>query len=117
MLRNSSYSQAVVIPAAANRENWLTYLTLIPIAGGVVIASGGEPLFNIIGFTACLLATSGRALKTVVQVSPASTALQCALSIMLATEMDQKALTTVCLDVQCLSCEKLVCCCSCCIYV
>eukprot|EP00775_Hariotina_reticulata_P001274 gene1274-1614_t len=51
----------------ANRENWLTYLTLIPIAGGVVVASGGEPLFNIIGFTACLLATSGRALKTVVQ--------------------------------------------------
>eukprot|EP00878_Enallax_costatus_P016147 GHUV01016936.1.p1 GENE.GHUV01016936.1~~GHUV01016936.1.p1 ORF type:complete len:206 (+),score=54.76 GHUV01016936.1:354-971(+) len=51
------------------RESGLTYLTLVPIAGGVVIASGGEPLFNLIGFSACLLATSGRALKSVVQVS------------------------------------------------
>eukprot|EP00878_Enallax_costatus_P002997 GHUV01003194.1.p1 GENE.GHUV01003194.1~~GHUV01003194.1.p1 ORF type:complete len:364 (+),score=98.02 GHUV01003194.1:354-1445(+) len=49
------------------RESGLTYLTLVPIAGGVVIASGGEPLFNLIGFSACLLATSGRALKSVVQ--------------------------------------------------
>ncbi|KAF8071001.1 sugar phosphate/phosphate translocator [Scenedesmus sp. PABB004] len=50
-----------------HKEAGLTYLTLVPIAGGVVIASGGEPLFNLLGFTACLLATSGRALKSVVQ--------------------------------------------------
>lgn len=49
-------------------ESGITYLTLVPIAGGVVIASGGEPLFHLLGFTACLLATSGRALKSVVQV-------------------------------------------------
>lgn len=50
------------------RESVPTYLTLIPIAAGIAIASGGEPLFNIIGFSACLLATSCRALKSVVQV-------------------------------------------------
>ncbi|KAF6256719.1 plastidic phosphate translocator-like protein 2 [Scenedesmus sp. NREL 46B-D3] len=50
-----------------NREAGITYLTLLPIAGGVVIASGGEPLFHLLGFVACLLATSGRALKSVVQ--------------------------------------------------
>jgi drug/metabolite transporter (DMT)-like permease len=49
------------------RESGITYLTLVPIAGGVVVASGGEPLFNLLGFSACLLATSGRALKSVVQ--------------------------------------------------
>eukprot|EP00879_Flechtneria_rotunda_P011519 GHRR01012033.1.p2 GENE.GHRR01012033.1~~GHRR01012033.1.p2 ORF type:complete len:147 (+),score=32.79 GHRR01012033.1:900-1340(+) len=54
---------------AGARESGPTYLTLLPIAGGVVIASGGEPLFNLLGFSACLLATSGRALKSVVQVS------------------------------------------------
>lgn len=50
------------------RESMLTYFTLIPIAGGVVIASGGEPLFNLLGFTACIVATCCRALKSVVQV-------------------------------------------------
>jgi hypothetical protein len=54
---------------SGQKETMITYSTLLPIAGGVVIASGGEPLFNIIGFAACLLATAGRALKSVVQVS------------------------------------------------
>lgn len=53
---------------AGIRENGITYATLLPIAGGVVIASGGEPAFSVIGFTSCLLATAGRALKSVVQV-------------------------------------------------
>jgi drug/metabolite transporter (DMT)-like permease len=61
---------AAVYVCAGNREAGITYLTLIPIAGGVVIASGGEPLFHLLGFVACLLATSGRALKSVVQVRP-----------------------------------------------
>lgn len=37
------------------------------MVAGVIIATGGEPLFNVIGFTACLIATAGRALKSVVQ--------------------------------------------------
>jgi hypothetical protein len=58
----------VSVSAAGMRETALTYLTLVPIAGGVVIASGGEPLFNLFGFTACIIATCCRALKSVVQV-------------------------------------------------
>lgn len=49
------------------REIALTYATLIPIATGVVVASGGEPLFHLLGFFCCVLATAGRALKSVVQ--------------------------------------------------
>jgi hypothetical protein len=53
--------------AAGTRENTVTYSTLIPIAAGVVIASGGEPLFHTLGLVFCLLATAGRALKSVVR--------------------------------------------------
>lgn len=49
------------------RESHWTYLSLAPIALGVVIASGGEPMFNIVGFSCCLGATALRALKSVVQ--------------------------------------------------
>jgi drug/metabolite transporter (DMT)-like permease len=56
-------------PAAGSKETLLTYAALLPVAGGVVIATGAEPSFHILGFVACLLATAGRALKSVVQVS------------------------------------------------
>ncbi|GMP51009.1 hypothetical protein CsSME_00017409 [Camellia sinensis var. sinensis] len=49
------------------REAWLTYVTLIPVVTGVVIASGGEPSFHLFGFIMCLGATAARALKSVVQ--------------------------------------------------
>ncbi|XP_071734476.1 probable sugar phosphate/phosphate translocator At3g11320 [Rutidosis leptorrhynchoides] len=49
------------------KEAWLTYITLIPVVTGVVIASGGEPSFNLFGFVMCVGATAARALKTVVQ--------------------------------------------------
>lgn len=45
----------------------MTYATLILVVGGAAISSNGEPMFHMIGFTACLLATAGRALKTVLQ--------------------------------------------------
>ncbi|CAI9273663.1 unnamed protein product [Lactuca saligna] len=48
-------------------EAWLTYITLIPVVTGVIIASGGEPSFNLFGFIMCVGATAARALKTVVQ--------------------------------------------------
>ncbi len=41
------------------------YGTLVPVVLGVVIASGFEPSFNIIGFSSCIAATVMRALKTV----------------------------------------------------
>lgn len=49
------------------REAWLTYLTLVPVVAGVIIASGGEPSFHLYGFIVCILATAARALKTVLQ--------------------------------------------------
>ncbi|KAL3521169.1 hypothetical protein ACH5RR_019318 [Cinchona calisaya] len=49
------------------REAWLTYITLIPVVTGVVIASGGEPSFHLFGFIMCVGATAARALKSVLQ--------------------------------------------------
>ncbi|KAF9598557.1 hypothetical protein IFM89_028089 [Coptis chinensis] len=49
------------------REAWLTYITLVPVVTGVVIASGGEPSFHLFGFIMCVGATAARALKSVLQ--------------------------------------------------
>lgn len=49
------------------REGWITYLTLVPVVTGVIIASGGEPSFHLFGFIMCVGATAARALKTVLQ--------------------------------------------------
>ncbi|KAK7305826.1 hypothetical protein VNO77_43738 [Canavalia gladiata] len=49
------------------REAWLTYLTLVPVVTGVIIASGGEPSFHLFGFIICIAATAARALKSVLQ--------------------------------------------------
>mmetsp|Transcript_26790 Transcript_26790/g.68228 ORF Transcript_26790/g.68228 Transcript_26790/m.68228 type:complete len:345 (+) Transcript_26790:130-1164(+) len=49
------------------RENYLTYASLVPIMGGIAIASGGEIDFHLLGFLLCMAATAGRALKTVIQ--------------------------------------------------
>jgi drug/metabolite transporter (DMT)-like permease len=49
------------------KEESMTYATLIPIAVGIMIASGGEPLFHFIGFMLCMSATAGRAMKSVIQ--------------------------------------------------
>ncbi|KAI4306787.1 hypothetical protein L6164_030033 [Bauhinia variegata] len=49
------------------REAWLTYVTLIPVVTGVIIASGGEPSFHLFGFIICVAATAARALKSVLQ--------------------------------------------------
>ncbi|KDP46566.1 hypothetical protein JCGZ_08538 [Jatropha curcas] len=49
------------------REGWVTYVTLIPVVTGVIIASGGEPSFHLFGFIMCIGATAARALKSVLQ--------------------------------------------------
>ncbi|KAI3731126.1 hypothetical protein L1987_62309 [Smallanthus sonchifolius] len=49
------------------KEALLTYITLVPVVTGVIIASGGEPSFHLFGFIMCIGATAARALKTVVQ--------------------------------------------------
>lgn len=50
-----------------HRETTPVYLSLIPVIIGIVIASGAEPMFNLVGFLAALTATAGRALKSVLQ--------------------------------------------------
>ena len=47
----------------------MTYSALVPLMVGVVINTGFEPSFNLIGFAACATATGTRALKSVMQVS------------------------------------------------
>lgn len=48
-------------------ESWMTYLTLIPVILGIVIASNSEPSFHLLGVIFCFSSTAGRALKSVVQ--------------------------------------------------
>jgi drug/metabolite transporter (DMT)-like permease len=50
-----------------HRETTPVYLSLVPVVVGIVIASGAEPMFNLVGFLAALTATAGRALKSVLQ--------------------------------------------------
>ncbi|CAK8565860.1 unnamed protein product [Lathyrus sativus] len=49
------------------KESWLTYMALVPVISGVIIASGGEPSFHLFGFIMCISATAARALKSVLQ--------------------------------------------------
>lgn len=49
------------------KETTEVYMTLVPVVIGIVLASNSEPLFNIYGFIACLIATFARALKSVLQ--------------------------------------------------
>lgn len=56
------------------RETQETYAALVPVVAGVIIASRFDPQFVLSGFIACILATSLRALKSVLQdalLSPA----------------------------------------------
>ncbi|KAA3464854.1 putative sugar phosphate/phosphate translocator [Gossypium australe] len=48
-------------------ESWVTYLTLLPVVAGVIIASGAEPSFHLFGFLMCVSATAARAYKSVIQ--------------------------------------------------
>ncbi|XP_047164084.1 probable sugar phosphate/phosphate translocator At3g11320 [Vigna umbellata] len=51
----------------SKREAWVTYATLLPVATGVIIASGGEPSFHLFGFVICISSTAARAFKSVLQ--------------------------------------------------
>ncbi|GMJ00800.1 UDP-uronic acid transporter 3 [Hibiscus trionum] len=61
------FTAVFAVVMTAKREGWLTYVTLIPVVAGVIIASGGEPLFHLFGFIMCIGATAARALKSVLQ--------------------------------------------------
>ncbi len=49
-------------------ERGVTYVTLLPIMAGIVLATGFEPSFNSIGFLTAVSATCARAFKAVLQV-------------------------------------------------
>ncbi|XP_002988030.2 probable sugar phosphate/phosphate translocator At3g11320 isoform X1 [Selaginella moellendorffii] len=49
------------------KETGTVYMALVPVVLGIALASNGEPLFNVVGFVACLVSTAARALKSVVQ--------------------------------------------------
>ena len=53
-----------------NRESMGTYLALIPVVLGIIIATGFEPSFHMLGFLVCVSATALRGFKTVFQVLP-----------------------------------------------
>lgn len=54
-------------------EKAATYISLIPVMAGIVLATGFEPSFNSFGFLAALGACCARAFKAVLQVCSAST--------------------------------------------
>jgi len=49
------------------REEPLTYAALVPVVGGIILASSAEPSFVLRGFIACVSATAARAFKSVLQ--------------------------------------------------
>jgi drug/metabolite transporter (DMT)-like permease len=62
-----AFTAILAVIMLGHHESRGVYLSLIPVVIGIVIASGAEPMFNIIGFAAALCATAGRALKSVLQ--------------------------------------------------
>mmetsp|Transcript_4162 Transcript_4162/g.7726 ORF Transcript_4162/g.7726 Transcript_4162/m.7726 type:complete len:386 (+) Transcript_4162:206-1363(+) len=48
-------------------ESVNTYLALVPVVVGIILASGTEPLFHMFGFIVCVSATAARAFKSVLQ--------------------------------------------------
>ncbi|KAL6785738.1 hypothetical protein ACKKBF_B01450 [Auxenochlorella protothecoides x Auxenochlorella symbiontica] len=62
-----AFTAALSVLMLSQREPRAVYLSLVPVVVGIVIASGAEPSFEIVGFLACVAATAGRALKSVLQ--------------------------------------------------
>lgn len=63
-----AFTAAMSLVLLHQRESRGTYLSLVPVMLGIVIASGAEPLFNLLGFAAAISATGARAFKSVLQV-------------------------------------------------
>jgi drug/metabolite transporter (DMT)-like permease len=61
------FTAALAYAIMHTREAPRVYLSLIPVVAGVVVASGAEPLFNMLGFLAAVTAACARALKSVLQ--------------------------------------------------
>lgn len=64
-----AFVAALALTLLKQRERWPVYAALLPVMLGLVVATGGEPSFHVLGFAATIGATALRALKTVMQVS------------------------------------------------
>lgn len=63
-----AFTAFLALVMQGKRESAATYAALLPIVGGIMVASRFEPSFNVFGFGACLSAAALRALKTVIGV-------------------------------------------------
>lgn len=63
-----AFVAALAFALLRQQERWQVYAALLPVMIGLVIATGGEPSFHVLGFAATVVATALRALKTVMQV-------------------------------------------------
>jgi drug/metabolite transporter (DMT)-like permease len=61
------FTAVLAVVMMGKRESGLVYVALLPVVIGIVIATGAEPLFDMTGFTAAVIATAMRALKSVLQ--------------------------------------------------
>ena len=64
-----AFVAALALLMLKQRESRGVCLALVPVIAGLVLATGAEPSFDALGFTAAVAATVLRALKTVLQVS------------------------------------------------
>jgi drug/metabolite transporter (DMT)-like permease len=61
------FTAVLAVAMMGKRETGIVYAALLPVVIGIVIATGAEPLFDMAGFSAAVIATAMRALKSVLQ--------------------------------------------------
>ena len=62
-----AFTAALAFLLLGAREPLSVYATLLPVVGGVVLATGFEPSFDAFGFGTAVAATAARSLKAVLQ--------------------------------------------------
>mmetsp|Transcript_39571 Transcript_39571/g.75786 ORF Transcript_39571/g.75786 Transcript_39571/m.75786 type:complete len:320 (-) Transcript_39571:123-1082(-) len=62
-----AFTALLAIVIIGRYERLVTYITLVPVILGIVIASKGEPGFHIVGFLLSMTATAARGAKSVMQ--------------------------------------------------
>ena len=62
-----AFTAALAFVLLGAREPLSVYATLLPVVGGVVLATGFEPSFDALGFGTAVAATAARSLKAVLQ--------------------------------------------------
>ena len=68
-----AFTAALALLMLAKKESLATYSALVPVVAGIVLATGFEPSYNAVGFSAAMAATAARAVKAIIQVLACST--------------------------------------------